>query len=104
MPISSEHCCNHQAATIQDLMWFRGNQRGCSILPQQKVFLGQWISFPSEPNLFPVNHEKLTSFIDQASEVFVLIETDTMPALNEEEVLLVNCYVLVTKLNCFYEL
>uniref|UniRef100_A0A336MRZ2 CSON000373 protein n=1 Tax=Culicoides sonorensis TaxID=179676 RepID=A0A336MRZ2_CULSO len=57
-PISSELCSNQQESTIQECLWYSGQQRGCSIVPCQKVYLGPWITFPKPPNLIPVNHGK----------------------------------------------
>lgn len=89
IPVSSELCSNQQQATIQEFLWFNGNQRGCSITPNQNIFLGPWISFPNAPSLIPVNHDRVTTSIDQANELYLLIETDTKPCLINENVLMV---------------
>lgn len=68
-------------AKIQEHLFNVDIRRGCAILPYQKVFLGPWISFPATSNLIPFSYDQHpTTFIDQTSELFLLIETDIMPS------------------------
>lgn len=91
-PISSELCANQQESTIQECLWYNGQQRGCSIVPCQKIFLGPWIAFPTAPNLIPVNHGKgLSTFFDPTNELYLLIETEKMPNLNNDDNTLTVC-------------
>lgn len=80
--VSSDLCSNQQQAGVQELLWYSGSRRGCSVLPFQNVFVGPWISFPSAPSLIPVDHSKSATFIDQTNEVFLLIEAEPMPCVS----------------------
>ncbi|XP_034485614.1 biotin--protein ligase isoform X3 [Drosophila innubila] len=50
---SSELCGNRNAAKVTDILWLRGNQRGCCLRPLQALQITPWISFPSAPSLLP---------------------------------------------------
>lgn len=71
------------------------------MIPYQNIFLGPWIAFPVAPNLIPVNFDKgLNAIIDQASELYLLIETETMPNLNCGDDILMVCTVKCCLLSC----
>lgn len=74
-------------------MWVKEKQRGLSLTPSQNIYLEPWISFPSSSNLIPITHEKSHLFLDRSSEVFVLIETENMPGVEEEDSLLVKHFL-----------
>lgn len=97
-PIFSDLSSNHQEAVIQECLFLNGTKVGCAVVPYQNIFLGPWIEFPMAPNLVPVNHGKgLITLIDGAEELYLLIETATMPTLNNvDEVLMVGfkiCFI-----------
>ncbi|KAL7728868.1 hypothetical protein ACLKA6_004211 [Drosophila palustris] len=50
---SSELCGNRNAAKVTDILWLRGNQRGCCLRPLQALQITPWISFPPAPSLLP---------------------------------------------------
>lgn len=62
------------------------------MIPYQNIFLGPWIAFSGAQNLIPVNYGKgLNMSIDQANELYLLIETETMPNLNNDDDILMVC-------------
>lgn len=84
---TSDLCTNRALARISDVMWLRGSQRGCSLVPMQKVFLGPWVSFPDPPNLLPfeVSFGEEQLEVDQKCAVHLLLETDIVPSQECDE-------------------
>lgn len=93
---TSDLCTNRALARISDVMWLRGSQRGCSLVPMQKVFLGPWVSFPDPPNLLPfeVSFGEEQLEVDQKCAVHLLLETDIVPSqeCDESEAVMVEHY------------
>lgn len=101
-PIFSDLSSNNQEAVIQECLFLNGTKIGCAVVPYQNIFLGPWIEFPMAPNLIPVNHDKgLITLINQAEELYLLIETATMPTLNNgDEVLMVGVKICFFFISC----
>ncbi|XP_059610986.1 uncharacterized protein LOC132257934 [Phlebotomus argentipes] len=82
-PVSSELCSNSLQARIRDVLWHNGTQRGCTLFPKQTVYLSPWISFPKPPTLVPFSCQSNGLAVDEESQVYLLLETDTLPVSSE---------------------
>lgn len=61
------------------------------MIPFQNIFLGPWIAFSAAPNNIPVTYDKGLNVLDPTNELYMLIETTTMPNLNTgDDILLVS--------------
>uniref|UniRef100_A0A1L8E040 Putative biotin holocarboxylase synthetase/biotin-protein ligase n=1 Tax=Nyssomyia neivai TaxID=330878 RepID=A0A1L8E040_9DIPT len=82
-PVSSELCSNYTQARIRDVLWHSGSQRGCTLIPGQNVFLSPWVSFPKSPTLVPFIVQGNGLVLEEESEIYLLLEADTVPTMNE---------------------
>ncbi|XP_055375458.1 biotin--protein ligase isoform X2 [Condylostylus longicornis] len=94
---TSELCTNRSQARISDFLWLRNNQRGCSLIPLQKLHLAPWISFPEPPNLIPfeLSQSKLELQLNEDNLIYLLLETDVIPLkekLDENFVVMIEEY------------
>ncbi|XP_055680744.1 biotin--protein ligase isoform X2 [Lutzomyia longipalpis] len=81
--VSSELCSNYTQARIRDVLWHSGSQRGCTLFPGQSVFLTPWVSFPKAPTLVPFVVQGNGLELEEESSVYLLLETETVPTMNE---------------------
>ncbi|XP_015514595.1 biotin--protein ligase isoform X1 [Neodiprion lecontei] len=52
--LSSELCNNRSLAKLGDLLWYQGDKQLCSVYPQQKVNVSDWLKFPLGKTVFPL--------------------------------------------------
>lgn len=83
--VTSELCTNRSEAKICDLLWMFADHRGCCLTPLQSIHVGPWVTFPEPPSLIPFNCSSLSEEInlDRNSIVHLLLETDIIPSLPE---------------------
>lgn len=74
---------NHLKARVVDMLWFQNSLRGVVILPKQILWLGSWMSFPSGPNLIPIDFSDSPRLdIEDNNVIHLLLETELVPYLN----------------------
>ncbi|XP_015590962.1 uncharacterized protein LOC107265728 isoform X2 [Cephus cinctus] len=75
--LSSYFCGNHNVAKLSDLLWFQGDKCLCTIYPQQKVDVTDWLQYPYGKTLFPLCTYNCTQVgLHQDCKMHVLIEAD----------------------------
>lgn len=74
--ITSKYCVNAINAQLADLIQSIGKKRQCSIIPQQEVFVSDWIGFPEGQTTFPVRVKNRKVPLNTENKVHVLIEAN----------------------------
>ncbi|XP_043280119.1 biotin--protein ligase isoform X2 [Venturia canescens] len=75
--LSSHLCKNQSVARLGDLIWCHGDKKLCTIYPQQKIDVKDWLIFPTGKTQFPLhvrNHGK--ALLNDSTKMHALIEAD----------------------------
>ncbi|XP_057341887.1 biotin--protein ligase [Microplitis mediator] len=75
--LTSHLCSNKNIAKLHDLIWSHGDKRLCSIYPQQKIEVSEWLLYPFGKTNFPLTMDNCnqTRLADD-SKIYLLIEAD----------------------------
>ncbi|CAG2060792.1 unnamed protein product, partial [Timema podura] len=78
--VTSSSCINKCEAKVSDLLWYVGNKRGCSVFPQQRVNVVQWISFDTDKCAFPIELNGSQVVLSEENRLHLLLEADYQSA------------------------
>ncbi|XP_047353177.1 biotin--protein ligase isoform X2 [Vespa velutina] len=75
--MSSHLCQNKSLAKLGDLLWSHGDARLCTIYPQQKINMSEWLAYQKENPFIPIFKQNInvTSLIENY-RMHILIEAD----------------------------
>ncbi|KAK2583668.1 hypothetical protein KPH14_009599 [Odynerus spinipes] len=75
--MSSSLCQNKSLAKLGDLLWNRGDARLCTIYPQQKVDISEWLVYHHPDSFLPIfkQNDGITSLAEDL-KMHVLVEAD----------------------------
>jgi hypothetical protein len=82
---SSYLCANSAEASVSDCFWSNDVSQGISVTPKQLVFLNPFITFPQPPGVIPFKFgPKDLPESSNGDVIYTLIETDFIPADNQQ--------------------
>ncbi|XP_031834057.1 holocarboxylase synthetase-like protein isoform X2 [Nomia melanderi] len=70
-------CSNKSDARLEDLLWYHGDMRLCTIYPQQKVDISSWLTYQYGRTFFPLHTTNSTgSSFQPEYKLYILVEAD----------------------------
>ncbi|XP_076644168.1 holocarboxylase synthetase-like protein isoform X1 [Halictus rubicundus] len=75
--MTSSVCSNKSDAKLENLLWYHGDMRLCTIYPQQKVDISSWLTYQYGRTFFPLHTTNATgSSFQPEYKLYILVEAD----------------------------
>lgn len=75
--MSSSLCLNKREAKLKELLWYNGDSRLFTILPQQKVDTSSWLTYSYGKTFFPLQTNNCNgNSLKSEYKIYILIEAD----------------------------
>ncbi|XP_078036590.1 holocarboxylase synthetase-like protein isoform X2 [Augochlora pura] len=75
--MASSVCSNKSEARLENLLWYHGDMRLCSIYPQQSVDISSWLTYQYGRTYFPLHTTNATgSSLHPEYKLYILVEAD----------------------------
>ncbi|XP_017756653.1 PREDICTED: uncharacterized protein LOC108548299 [Eufriesea mexicana] len=70
-------CVNKSDARLEELLWYYGDMRLCTIFPQQKVDISSWLTYHYGKTFFPLHTNNCIGTLLQSEyKLYILVEVD----------------------------
>ncbi|XP_076242598.1 holocarboxylase synthetase-like protein isoform X2 [Calliopsis andreniformis] len=75
--VTSCLCTNKKDARLEELLWYHGDMRLCTIYPQQKVDVSSWLAYQYGRTFFPLHtNNRIGISFQQDCKLYILVEAD----------------------------
>ncbi|XP_043801888.1 biotin--protein ligase isoform X2 [Apis laboriosa] len=70
-------CVNKTDARLEELLWYYGDMRLCTIFPQQKVDISSWLTYQYGKTFFPLHiNNRNGNLLQSEYKLYILVEAD----------------------------